>query len=148
VAKRLGRHWLGIEQNPEYVSLAQARIEREPPPPDEPAVLDVGDRKRAQPRIAFARLLELNLLRAGQSLYFMGDVERTARIKADGRLQIEGFEGSIHQVGRKLKAGAPCNGWDHWYFADRDGALKPIDQLRQEARRQLAEPAETSPGEE
>jgi DNA modification methylase len=138
VAKRLGRHWLGIEQNPDYVALAQARINRAQLASADMTVLDVRDRKRSLPRIAFARLLEMNLLRPGQNLYFMGDFERPATIKPDGRLQVDGFEGSIHQAGRRLKEGAPCNGWEHWYFADGKGELRPIDFLRQEARIRLA----------
>ncbi len=134
VAKRLHRHWLGIEQNPEYVSLAQARIERQTVEPFDAQAMDVRDRKRASPRLAFARLLELNLVRPGQALFFMGDIQRQATVKPDGRLRMDGFEGSIHQVGRRLKDGAPCNGWEHWFYTDGEGELKPIDDLRQQAR--------------
>jgi len=44
---------------------------------------------------------------------------------------IDGFEGSIHQTGRHLMEGSPCNGWDHWYFETEDGQMKSIDDLRQ-----------------
>ena len=30
VARRLGRHYIGIEPNPEYVAIARSRLEREP----------------------------------------------------------------------------------------------------------------------
>lgn len=32
VARRLGRHYIGIEPNPEYVAIARSRLEREPEP--------------------------------------------------------------------------------------------------------------------
>ena len=38
--------------------------------------------------------------------------------------------GSIHQVARLL-TGAPCNGWEHWYYEDeRTGQREPLDTLR------------------
>ena len=32
VARRLGRHYIGIEPNPEYVAIVRSRLEREPEP--------------------------------------------------------------------------------------------------------------------
>ena len=32
VARRLGRHYIGIEPNPEYVAIARSRLERESEP--------------------------------------------------------------------------------------------------------------------
>ena len=43
-------------------------------------------------------------------------------------------EGSIHQIARHIQ-GSLCNGWEHWYFENGDGALTPIDALREEVRR-------------
>ncbi len=50
----------------------------------------------------------------------------------------DGFEGSIHQVGKRLLGGRPCNGWEHWYF-ERGGKLLPIDTLREEYRQRCLE---------
>ncbi len=70
-----------------------------------------------------------------------------ARIKPDGNLSIDGFEGSIHQSGRHLIGGGPCNGWDHWYFETPDGELHPIDELRQELRARFNQMLDESQGE-
>jgi modification methylase len=129
VAKRLGRRWIGIESEPGYVDLARRRIAAvvpdpiasEPPPP-RPA------------RVAFARLLEAGLLRPGQRLYFRKDRNRSAWVKPDGRLRLNGTEGSIHQLGRELAGGSPCNGWEHWYYEATPGGLAAIDELRKSYR--------------
>jgi modification methylase len=131
VAKRLYRKWIGIEREAKYVEIAQKRIEKVIPEPFDPTAFDVRDKKRLAPRVAFVRLLEAGLLFPGQTLYFQGASEVTARIKPDGKLLCNGWEGSIHQIARKLVGGSPCNGWDTWFFQDEGGVLKPIEDLRQ-----------------
>ncbi len=39
--------------------------------------------------------------------------------------------GSIHKLGATLQGLPSCNGWTFWHF-ERDGAIKPIDALRQD----------------
>ncbi|MCX6071314.1 MAG: site-specific DNA-methyltransferase [Chloroflexi bacterium] len=134
VARRLGRHYLGIESRAEYVELARARLRGIEPESDLPEVLDVRDRRRSAPRVSVGSLLEAGLLRAGQVLFFRGDRKRTAQLRADGHLLLDGFEGSIHQAGRHLMGGCPCNGWEHWYFEDEAGGLHPLDDLRERLR--------------
>ncbi|HNS03248.1 MAG TPA: DNA methyltransferase [Anaerolineae bacterium] len=136
VAKRLHRRWIGIEREAAYIEAAQQRIDAITPAPLDGAAFDVRDRKRLQPRVPFGRLLELGLLLPGQALYFRMDSRQSARIKPDGKLLLpdDGFEGSIHQAGKHLMDGSPCNGWEHWYFVAEDGLLHPIDELRQAAR--------------
>ena len=51
VAKRLGRHFIGIERDPSYVRLARARIEAIEA--SDPAALAVSRSKKAEPRIPF-----------------------------------------------------------------------------------------------
>jgi modification methylase len=135
VAKRLHRHWLGIERDPSYRDLAQARIAAVDPAPYDAAVFEVRSPKRLAPRLPFAALLEAGLLQPGTTLFFRRRPEQTAQIKPDGRLRAaDGFEGSIHQVGSHLMDGAPCNGWEQWYYAEA-GALLPLDTLRARLRR-------------
>jgi modification methylase len=134
VAKKLHRRWIGIEREADYVELAQTRIESVIPEPYEEQTFDVRDHKRLAPRIAFPRLLEHGLLAPGQKLFFRADPERTAIIRPDGKLIMDGFEGSIHQVGRHLSGGAPCNGWEHWYYRS-GGEFIKIDILRDELRK-------------
>ena len=137
VAKKLHRHWIGIEREPRYVEIAQQRIDSVAPTLFDDAVFDVRDKKRLQPRIAFGTLLEQSLLLPGQMLYFRKDHSIVARVKPDGRLIVNGFEGSIHEVGRHLMGGSPCNGWDHWYYEAENGTMHSIDELRGVVRRRL-----------
>jgi modification methylase len=134
VAKRLRREWIGIERDPGYAALARVRIEREPVPAGAPELFAPPPGGRAAKRIPFGRLLEAGLLRPGQSLYFQMDRTRAAVVTADGRLIAPGASGSIHQVGKQLLGGAPCNGWQHWYYQDPSGELRVIDRLRQDLR--------------
>lgn len=135
VAKKLHRHWVGIEREPAYVKIAQERVGAVTPQPLDEAIFDVRDQRRLQPRVRFGAILENGLLQPGQSLYFRRNRHQSAHVKPDGKLRLrDGFEGSIHQTGRHLMGGSPCNGWDHWYYdAGKDG-LRPIDELRQRIR--------------
>jgi site-specific DNA-methyltransferase (adenine-specific) len=137
VAKRLHRRWIGIEREERYIGIAQARIDNVIPELFAEGVFDVRDKKRQAPRIPFSSLLENGLLIPGQVLFFQHDRTKVARVKPDGKLVLDGLEGSIHQAGRYLMNGSPCNGWQHWYFEGEDGQLHPIDGLREVVRKGL-----------
>ncbi len=128
VAKRLQRHWIGIERDPNYAELARQRIEGLEPVLFSEKVY-VFPSRRDRPRVAFGKLLESNMVKPGQLLYFGVKGEVTGMIRADGAIQCDGLVGSIHQVGRKLM-NAPCNGWEHWFYEDEQGERKPLDALR------------------
>jgi len=133
VAKKLHRHWIGIERDAEYVRVAQKRIDSVQPLPFSEEVFQPAN-KRSQPRIPFGALLEAGLIQAGQALYFGVRSEIQATVLSDGQLKCNGIIGSIHEVGRSIKA-APCNGWQHWYYIDaQTGERLPIDHLRQQLR--------------
>jgi site-specific DNA-methyltransferase (adenine-specific) len=135
VAKKLHRHWIGIELEETYVEIARQRIDQVVAAPFDESVFDVSDPRRTQARIPFAQLLERGLLTPGQKLYFRAQRDLSASIRPDGKLALDGFIGSIHQAGKHLMGGGPCNGWEHWFYEKPDGELAPIDQLRQELRR-------------
>jgi site-specific DNA-methyltransferase (adenine-specific) len=135
VAKRLHRQWIGIEREPRYIEIARARLAETKVEPLDQAAFEVRDRWRLEPRIPFASLLENGLLKPGQRLYFRRQRGSAARVRADGKLIMDGVEGSIHQLGRHLMRGSPCNGWEHWYFEGEDGELHAIDDLRRRLRR-------------
>ncbi|MEA3337531.1 MAG: DNA methyltransferase [Chloroflexota bacterium] len=141
VARKLHRRWIGIEREEHYIDMARQRIDAIKPELLDAATFDVGDRRRALARVPFPSLLEQGYLRPGQKLFFRRDRQVVAHVKPDGKLRVEadGFEGSIHQAGRHLMAGKPCNGWDHWYFRDRHEALLPIDVLREMVRKERGE---------
>ncbi len=139
VAKKLHRHWIGIEREASYIAVAQTRIDQISPEMLIEDVFDVRDKKRLAPRVPFIRLLENGLLLPGQELYFKGNRLNNARIKPDGKLKLNGFEGSIHKLGKELSGGSPCNGWEHWHYENSDGELCPIDDLREQIRREMKE---------
>lgn len=132
VAKRLRRHWIGIERDPVYVEAAQRRIEAvEPLHAEHPNVAEPA----AKPvRISFAMLLEQQLVQPGQQLY-LDEPNCEAIIRADGKLQAGGLSGSIHGLGARLKGVPSCNGWMHWFYQDEQhGERQLINELRQRVR--------------
>ena len=131
VAKRLGRHYIGIEQDKNYVELATDRL-ASITPIIEDTLIETAE-KRALPRIPFGALLEGGWLKTGDALY---DTKRrfTARVRTDGSLITEDKKtGSIHSLGAQLQEQASCNGWQFWYI-ERAGELVSIDSLRTEIR--------------
>jgi modification methylase len=144
IARRLGRRWIGMERDPEYVRLARERLEAVQLEAIDASLLDVRGERQRGPRVSFGSLLENGLLKPGQPLYFEADKTRVAHVKPDGTLKAGAFVGSIHQVGKHLAGGSPCNGWDHWFYEDKDGELRPIDALRQVLRAAMEEGGEAA----
>jgi modification methylase len=128
VARRLGRRWIGIERECDYVKVARARIDATLPL-DESAMQTVPD-KREQPRVAFGVLVESGLVPPGTMLT---DAKRrwTASVRADGSLTSGAHSGSIHKVGAALQGAPSCNGWTFWHV-DHAGSLQALDVLRQQ----------------
>lgn len=131
VARRLHRRWVGIERDPGYAALAQARIDRVEPAPYDPDLF-VTPEPRRQPRVPFSRLLESGLVQPGTLLRFRQQADLTAVVLADGRIRQGEQAGSIHQIAQAL-AGGPCSGWDHWWI-EVDGAWLPLETLRARLR--------------
>jgi modification methylase len=127
VARRLGRHWVGIERETAYVKVAKERI-RSTLPLDESAMAVMAD-KRTAPRVAFGLLVESGVCPAGTELT---DPKRrfSARVRADGSIESGAHSGSIHKVGAALQGAPSCNGWTFWHVEE-GGALAPLDALRQ-----------------
>ena len=130
VAKRLGRHFVGVEREQVYIDAAQERIARVTPLAD--ADLAVLSGKKAEPRVAFVSLLDTGLMKPGATLF---DARRryAAKVRADGTVSVGGDAGSIHSVGAKVQGLDACNGWTFWHY-ERNGGLTPIDELRRIAR--------------
>jgi modification methylase len=133
VARRLGRRWIGIERDPDYAKAAQERIARVHPLA--PAALETARPKRAEPRVPFGTIIELGILEAGSRLF---DERRAieAHVRADGTLACGDRQGSIHKMGALMQGRLACNGWTYWHF-EAEGALRPIDLLRDHAKKQL-----------
>jgi modification methylase len=126
VAKRLHRHFIGIERHPAYVEAAWGRLRTERPAPA--AAVNAPKSGRETPRVAFGSFVESGALPVGTKLF---DRQRrvVAEVNADGTLLSGAHRGSIHQVGAAVQNAPSCNGWTFWHF-ERDGALVPLDALR------------------
>ena len=133
VAKALRRSWIGIEREQAYIDVARERIDGVEAAGNED-LYDVRDKRRLAARVPFGRLLELGLLHPGDEVYFRAEKRQKAVVRADGKLVMGEKTGSIHQLGRALLDGGPCNGWNHWYYSDGGEELKPVDNLRRQAR--------------
>ena len=128
VAKRLGRRWIGIEREGDYIEAAEERIAAALPL-DESALATMQS-PRSSPKVAFGVLVENGYLTPGAVLT---DTKRRwkATVRADGSLLSEcGASGSIHKLGSTVQDAPACNGWTFWHYEAGDG-LKPIDALRQ-----------------
>jgi modification methylase len=128
VAKRLGRRWIGIEREDDYIAAAGERIAAALPL-DESALRTMQS-PRAAPKVAFGTIVETGYLIAGAVLT---DAKRRwrATVRADGSLLSDcGKIGSIHKLGATVQGAPACNGWTFWHH-DAEGTLAPIDTLRQ-----------------
>jgi modification methylase len=132
-AKRLGRRYIGLEQDPNYVKIAKERISKVIP--IAPQDLEVTGSKRSEPRVPFGTIVEAGLLRPGDVLYCPKG-ERAAKVRADGSLMSGDLTGSIHKVGAMVQSAPACNGWTYWHFKS-DKGLAPIDVLRAKVRSQM-----------
>ncbi len=138
VAKKLGRHFIGIEREQDYIDAAKQRLDDIKFNDDSTIVKPVN--KRSQPRVPFGQLIERGMLKPGTVL-FDHNRRYTARVRADGHLIARNPDGeqrgSIHQVGAALQGAPSCNGWTFWHYEE-DGRAVSINALRQEVRAEMA----------
>jgi modification methylase len=130
VAKKLGRHFIGCERDPDYIAAATARIAAAEPLPESTFSTPLG--KRQEKRVAFASLIEAGMIAPGTELF---DEKRRWRavVRADGAIALGDIVGSIHKIGALAQGLPACNGWTFWR-CERDGAATSIDDLRAEFR--------------
>jgi len=133
VARKLGRNWIGLEQDPEYAEIATARIKRVKTEKDLELLRAAS--KRTAPRVPFGTVVERGLLKPGDVLY---DNRRrySAKVRADGTLVTSEFKGSIHQTGAFVQKAPSCNGWQFWHI-EKQGKLICIDAFREKIRAEM-----------
>jgi modification methylase len=136
-ARRLGRHYVGIERDATYAARSEARIAAIEPLPS-PSIAPFMTAREA-PRVAFNILIERGLVRAGAKLTdAKGRVK--ALVRADGTIALKNGKdarvGSIHRIGALAQGLDACNGWTYWHVEDGAGR-KPIDTLRAQIRAEL-----------
>ncbi len=120
VAKRMGRNFIGLEQDENYATAARARIAAIVPL--DTTLLSMPS-KKTQAKIPFGTLVAAGYMPAGTVLNGKAFI---ATVQADGSLVSDEQRGSIHQLGAKLQGLPACNGWDFWQH---DG--QSIDAIRQ-----------------
>jgi modification methylase len=133
VARKLGRHFIGIEREEAYVAAALKRI----------AAIKPGDRqavavttpKRKETKVPFGSLVEQGLIVPGAQLFDAGQ-RYFAMVRADGSLVSGPYQGSIHKVGALVQGAEACNGWTFWHHKA-NGRVAPIDELRSSIRARL-----------
>ena len=134
VAKKLGRHFIGIEAEADYAEAAMQRIGRIEKLDE--ADLQLTESPKAQPRVAFGTLVERGLVKPGTQLFGPARKVR-AKVRADGSVKLGAEKnapsGSIHKMGAAAQNAPSCNGWTYWHYKDGD-RLVPIDNLRQKVR--------------
>jgi modification methylase len=113
VARRLRRHYIGVERDSHYAAVARARIDAVDPLAAE-TVAPMPTR-RSEPRVAFSSVIEAGLVRAAV--------------------------GSIHKIGALAQGLPACNGWTFWHV-ERAGKRVLIDDLRTTMRASMREAAE------
>ncbi len=127
VARRLGRHWIGIEREKRYIEVARDRIDATLAL-DESAMRTMASR-RTLPKVPFGVLVETGMVPPGTRLT---DAKRrwSATVLADGSVAWGVEQGSIHKIGAAAQGAPSCNGWMFWHVEEA-GALLPLDALRQ-----------------
>ena len=134
VARRLGRHFVGVEREDTYIDAARKRIDAVEPLGKAELIVMTG--KRAEPRVAFNVLIEAGLIRPGQVIT---DARKRfkAIVRADGTVVADNVAGSIHKVGAAVQGFDACNGWTFWH-TETDGKLVAIDEMRAIVRAEMA----------
>src|SRR5215510_9155886 len=138
VAKRLGRRFIGCEQDPKYAKAAEQRIGRVKPL-EAPTIAPFVTAREA-PRVPFSALIERGLVTPGARLV---DAKKRhkALVRADGAVSLDGTVGSIHRIGALAQGLEACNGWTFWHVETPKG-LTPIDAFRAVIRSEMADAAE------
>ncbi len=134
VARRLGRHFIGIERDKAYAKIARTRIAGVEPAESE--AVETTKSRRNEPRIPFGWVVERGLLPPGTVLHGPSKRHR-AKVRADGSLVCADATGSIHRIAAHVQGLDACNGWTFWHYENK-GQLVPIDVLRQRLRADLA----------
>ena len=138
VARKLHRHFIGIEIDPNYIRLAKKRVNSVLQLEFDPPVFVTPDPRQLD-RVPFGALVEQGFMDPGQTLFLGEKSDITATVLADGAISYNGKRGTIHEIAREIRNG-PSNGWTLWYYWDEaTGSRQPIDKLRQAYRNQAVQ---------
>lgn len=128
VAKKLGRNFIGIEKNKDYVKIAKNRIEGIASIDAEFLKYPIDVKPK---RVPFGSLIEAGVIQAGDYIYSK-NLEFKALVMSDASIKWTDKVGSIHKISALILNKEANNGWDFWYTQSQNGELVSIDNLRQE----------------
>jgi site-specific DNA-methyltransferase (adenine-specific)/modification methylase len=128
VAKKLGRNFIGIEKDKNYVKIASDRIKKITSIDKELLEYPIDVKPK---RVPFGNLLESGAIKSGEYLYSK-NLEFKALVMSDSSIKWTDKVGSIHKISALILKKEANNGWDFWYVYDKNGELVSIDDLRQE----------------
>lgn len=130
VAKKLGRNFVGIERNADYINHARNRINDIKDCSNDISNLSLEIKP---PKIPMTKLLEIGLIQENQAIY---DAKKQVcgYITSLGLIQdLNGSELSIHKLGARLSNKKSVNGWSYFYLKSSKGDLILLDSLRYKA---------------
>ncbi|HHW9453288.1 site-specific DNA-methyltransferase [Staphylococcus epidermidis] len=125
ISKKLGRNYIGIEQDKKYIHYAEQRIKNQVVIDDD-YVNAVFDKKLI--RVPFKKLVEEGFIDKNEYIYF-NNTEEYAVISDDKELLYNGKHYSIHSLAGILKGLERANGWNYWYVK-RNNKYISIDHYR------------------
>ena len=127
VARKLKRHFLGIEQEKKYIQIARNRIDKITSLMPEADII-VPEKTKIQ-KVPFRTLIDVGLVNSGDKLYSRKRYNKEALILKDGNLLLDNLTGSIHKIGALVEKTSSCNGWLFWYYK-KDKKVFLLDELR------------------
>ncbi len=127
IAKLLGRNYIGIEKDKDYIASAEKRIAEVI---SETSSITNLELEVKPPKVPMEKLIEKGMLKIGQKLYDKKK-EVSATIQENGHLNDGKETLSIHLMSAKYLNKPNNNGWDYWYFLQGPD-LKSINDLRTE----------------
>lgn len=125
VAKRLGRNYIGIEQDGNYIAIANHRINTVTSNPNDIELLSLEVKP---PKVPMKLLLQHGLLLHNEPL-FNRDGLLICHVNDKGDVYDDTDVLSIHKMSAKYLNKVNHNGWDYFYIK-RDNQLKALNQLR------------------
>lgn len=126
LAKRLGRHYIGIEREDAYIEAATKRLNGVQLDLDTDLINNTYEAK--PPRYSIKKLIDLGFLAVGQLLYSK-DKKYSAEICQNGNVKVGDFEASIHKASAKFLNRSNNNGWDY-FWCEYNGNFVDINSLR------------------
>lgn len=134
IAKKLGRNYICIDNNPTYCQYGEKRIEKIHTIVNDIA-LATFDKK--PPKVTFKEMIESGYFIEGEKLYY--DKKPYLYLMKDGKgKRDDGTILDIHSAIGKIKSNTDkrLNGWDYWEVV-RDNKFVPIDNIRKQYLREV-----------